>query len=438
LFDARPALERSRRDIMTRAAGIAGAFVAALALAIPPLTDGAQAQAVTITQTNALLYRVVSMDAVPPLQKRTDTFAVKPFRTIVDPLTFAAEKSAVHTVPFTSPKGAIELNRLATPKETVAPFNGLSNAICDLVNGGINLHPSDMALAVGDDPPRVVQAVNDCIAVYDKNGGVKTFTSTPSFFGLDNLPNHLTADPRLIFDWINHRYLFLIISYSAADSELPAFYNLAVSQTDNPAGRWCMYQLNVASGPTLLSDFPRLGQDRQAVYLASNLFAGIGTINQRFVGEEIIALQKTDLYACNTTVRRTDFTGVNSGGAFTLQPANVVSPDDDPKSMFFISSYPGGLNGTNKLNLAAIHDPFGKASYSQVTITGTNTYGVCDFATQKGTNVQLLTIDNRISASPYYVGGLSMRRSMAASIRREIAAPSCIRLSHPLTPTDTS
>src|SRR5262249_57852655 len=40
LFNAPPALERSRRNIMTRAAGIAGAFVVALALA--PISADAQ------------------------------------------------------------------------------------------------------------------------------------------------------------------------------------------------------------------------------------------------------------------------------------------------------------------------------------------------------------------------------------------------------------
>jgi hypothetical protein len=51
---------------------------------------------------------------------------------------------------------------------------------------------------------------------------------------------------------------------------------IAVSTGDDPAGGYCLYNLAVQSvGPSggffPLPDFPRLGQDRQAIYLASDL-----------------------------------------------------------------------------------------------------------------------------------------------------------------------
>jgi len=306
-------------------------------------------------------------------------------------------------------------------------FNGLSNALCDIVNGGIDFRPSDMALAVGQRHEGVLQAVNDCIGVFDKSGNLETYTSTPLFFGVDPVANPLTADPRLIYDWTNHRFLFLVATYPVSCTLTspctgPAFYNLAVSRTENPAGSWCMYQLNVATTPNpqgvapergfLFPDFPRLGQDREAVYLASNLF--LGDSSDSFKGEEIIALRKADLYECRTA-RRTSFTGpgINSGvRAFTLQPVNMLEErgrsDHAPKSMYFISSYSATLSTkTNQLNLAAIHDPFGNPSYSQVTILGKNTYSRCPLALQKGgTPAQFLeTDDARISATPHYAGG---------------------------------
>src|ERR1700737_3108360 len=101
----------------------------------------------------------------------------------------------------------------------------------------------------------------------------------------------------MIYDWINLRFLLVVISFASSSQE--AFYNLAVSKSDDPAGAWCLYtNISIATHPNpdpntgryLFPDFPRLGQDRQAVYLASNLFTGSSWTT--FLGEEVIALRK--------------------------------------------------------------------------------------------------------------------------------------------------
>src|SRR5205807_3644449 len=88
-------------------------------------------------------------------------------------------------------------------------FNGISNATCAAVNGGLDFRPSDMALAVGDTPVGVLQGVNDCLSVFDKLGNQQAGypKATPTFFGT----TLNTSDPRAIYDWINHRYYFVII-----------------------------------------------------------------------------------------------------------------------------------------------------------------------------------------------------------------------------------
>ncbi len=256
-------------------------------------------------------------------------------------------------------------------------FQATSDVQCAAVSG-FTTEPSDHALAVGDILASVLQGVNTCINLYNKSGVQQAGfpKSANAFFALGALSN---ADPRMLFDWINHRFLYVIISYpnsctTPAGCTSPAFYNLAVSRTNDTAGSWCMYQLAVATLPNpnaggvfFLPDYPRLGQDRDTIYLAGNLF------QPNYVSEEIIALKKTDLYACSNAVPRTNFTGFGdlTGQGQTIQPATLFSPYDDPKSMLFVTSHFGTRN---KLVVSAIHDPFGTPTFTRVIVTGTNTY----------------------------------------------------------------
>lgn len=345
------------------------------------------------------------------------TEPLKPLRTPVDQFRFAAQKSTAKAARFVpnqaiagapiQPPGAPPQAKQIVPQTVNPPeivFNGISNATCANVNGGFTYQPSDMALAVGDTFVGVLQGVNDCISVFDKNGNQQAGypKSTPTFF--NTILN--TSDPRMIYDWINHRYYFVIITYpNNCGSGCPgaAFYNLAVSVGDDPTGGWCTYQINVATSPNpsgvgpfryALPDYPRLGQDRQAVYLASNLFqAG------SYIGEEILALPKAGLQACGT-VSSTTFTGISNG--FTIQPANIFSASDNPKSMYFVTSN----NGTsNNLVVSSLHDPFGTPTFTQTVITTTNTYSTPPDATQQGSAVLIATGDSRISGSAYYAAG---------------------------------
>ena len=436
------------QNIMSRAGGrlVRAALCSAVAAAaVLALSVSAQAQ-VKINKTSVVPYRFLpSLSALPQatLGQAAGNAEALPHRVPVDPLTFSAMQSQA-LAPGALMKGAVQvvprpaagLAPVKAPKETwnltVAPeavFDGISNSSCGAVNGGLIFRPSDMALAVGDTANGVLQGVNDCLSVFDKSGVQQAGfpKATPTFFGVDAIKNPNTSDPRMIFDWINHRYYFVVISYPnscATQCTTAAFYNLAVSQGDDPTGAWCMYQLNVASGPNpnggvfFLPDFPRLGQDRQAVYLASNLF------QPNFVGEEIIALKKTDLMgACGSTITQTSFTGptVNSG-FFTIQPANIFSPYDDPKSMYFISS---AFGTSNQINVAAIHDPFGTPTYTQTSATATNTYSLPPGSTQKGTATLIATGDTRISGTAMYAAG-SIYAALTTNVGGSPAEPGII------------
>jgi hypothetical protein len=246
----------------------------------------------------------------------------------------------------------------------------------------------------------VLQGINVCVSVFDKNGVLQAGypKSTATFFG--TALN--TSDPRMIFDWIGSRFIFAMIAYPnscGTNCTSEAFYHLAVSATNDPTGAWCFYTLSVATSPNpsggfyALPDYPRLGQDREAIYLASNLF------RPGYLGEEIIALRKTELYACASSPM-THITGINNG--FTIQPANVFSPADQPKSMYFVTSF---FATSNQLVVSALHSPFSSPTFTQFTINAANTYSLPPHATQQGSAALIDSGDQRISGSAYYAAG---------------------------------
>jgi len=347
----------------------------------------------------------------------------KPFLHPLDPLTFAELKAQAKAVRGTRLGAGLNSQapapmKVATPKaaewsqQTVNPpestFPGISSTSCGAVNGGFAFPFADIALAVGDTSVGVMQAVNDCLSVFDKNGLQQAGypKSSPTFFGVDPVANPNVSEPRMIFDWINHRYIFVAVSYPnscATQCASPAFYNVAVSMTDNPTGSWCLAQFGVLTGPNpnpsgvyALLDFPRLGQDRQAIYIASTLY------QPSYAGEEVVALAKSSLYSCSSLSAA--FVGRLSG--FAIQPANQYSPNDDPKSMYFVTSDVGGTGF--RIWVSSWHDPFGQfttPSFTQVIVNPSTGYTMPPDASQCGTSTRIATGDDRFGGTAMYAAG---------------------------------
>lgn len=374
----------------------------------------AVAQEVKIRPITVEVSGTVDMAALPQISadQIPQGRVALPYLTPVDPTAFAAAKalaktrSVAHSGPtFGAPMMPQNGPNTVNPAELV--FTGTGNAACGAVSG-FSVTPADQGLAVGDTLVGVLQGINICLSVFDKNGTLQAGfpKATGTFFTLGALNN---SDPRMIYDWINHRYFFVVISYPSSCGTFcltPAFYNLAVSNADDPTGTWCLYKnIAVVSGPNpdgsghyLLPDFPRLGQDRQAIYLASNLYRG-----NSYVDEEVLALNKTPMFSCTTTTGNA-FTGITPGAVngFTIQPANVFSPADQPKSMYFISSFFGS---DNRLAISALHSPLSSPTFSRVIITTTNSYSLPPNATQQGSASLIDSGDTRMSGSAYYASG---------------------------------
>ncbi|MGH9483256.1 MAG: hypothetical protein ACRD1L_14305, partial [Terriglobales bacterium] len=247
--------------------------------------------------------------------------------------------------------------------------------------------------------------------VFDKSGNLqagypKSFTS---FVGLPS--STPTSDPRAIYDWINHRYIVAFIQFDPSQLTASSYW-IAVSTGDDPTGGYCLYNLGVQSvapsgGVFPLPDFPRLGQDRQAIYLTSNIF------NPGFNWEEILVLPKTALYAC---------TGFSFSYFFNLtvcavvtdstQPANVFDPADNPRSEYLVTSenvnFGGGQCSStpcNGLVVWAIHSPLSSPTLSGAFVATANNYALPPRASQPGGANDIATGDTRISGMAMYNAG---------------------------------
>ncbi len=152
---------------------------------------------------------------------------------------------------------------------------------------------SDQALAIGDGAAPILQVNNDCLSVWSPAGtqllGPKTLQA---FAGLS--ASEAVFDPRALYDWYNHRF---ILAFGDSDLANNAYYDIAVSESDDPTGSWRVYRLKTPTQGNAFNDFIRLGQDRQGVYVASNLFKLSAGVIGAYLFEEWIFLPKSLLYA---------------------------------------------------------------------------------------------------------------------------------------------
>ncbi len=273
-----------------------------------------------------------------------------------------------------------------------------------------NVTPADQAIAVGDTGNGILQAINVCLNVFSKKGVLQPGfpKSLTSFVGLP--ANTPTSDPRAIYDWINQRYILTFIQFDPNFASASTYW-IAVSQGDNPAGGYCLYHLGVqsvapAGGVFPLPDFPRLGQDRQAIYLASNIF------NPGYKWEEILFLPKAQMYACQN-INFNFFFNLNVGGVptDTTQPANVANPADNPRSEYLVTSkninFGNGVcsAGCNGLVVWAVHSPLSSPTLNGVSVATANNYSLPPSASQPGSANSVDTNDTRLSGMAMYSAG---------------------------------
>jgi hypothetical protein len=221
--------------------------------------------------------------------------------------------------------------------------------------------PPDSMGAAG--PTQMVAVENGRIKTFDKNGiadGALNATTNTFFDSVRNAST--TSDPQVTFDRLSNRWFISIINVSPPNRVLiamssgPAISNIS-------SFTFFQFQHDLV-GPTPnpdtggFADQPRLGVDKNAVYIGVNVFNAAGTI---FLGSTGFVVRKSDLIL-SSTLTVTAFRQLSTSstnGPFAPQGVD----NDDPNST---EGYFVGVDTLlfNRLVLRRVSNPGGTPSIS--------------------------------------------------------------------------
>ncbi|HET7340238.1 MAG TPA: hypothetical protein VFL90_02160, partial [Methylomirabilota bacterium] len=226
--------------------------VVVLAAATPGYSAPASPAATTITDvTTVPLHAITSVHTLPP--PAAEAWRDRGPR---KPLLLPSGSEAVrrwkenlrHGHPAPRGQGHVAIDTAPAPAGStplvgtvVGQFEGLANADNDAVYGtALGILPPDNNLGVG--PDHVFQIVNIVGRTTDKTGATARTFDLNSFFALDFL--YSESDPKVIYDAASGRWFATYLEFADfspffADSSIM----LAVSQTSDPNGSFCLYKL---------------------------------------------------------------------------------------------------------------------------------------------------------------------------------------------------
>ena len=284
--------------------------------------------------------------------------------------------------------------------EVGTTFAGLNHRDNRLANGGnqFSNEPPDQAICVG--PNSVLEGVNTVLRVYDKGGAPLTpVISYNEFFNYPPAINRATGvfgafltDPVCHFDPDSGHFFMAVLTLDQ-DPTTGQFtgknrLDIAVSQTDDPAGDWNLFKLPVQNDGTegtpnhncapdadpppemtnpsaCIGDFPHLGTDNNALFLTTNEYSFFGdgtTAGSLYNGSQIYAFSKADLIAGAASPSMVSFEGPKLGpfNSFTVWPA--IAPKGGASNAaggteFFLSSTLG--DGSETGNTAPTENRIG-------------------------------------------------------------------------------
>lgn len=183
--------------------------------------------------------------------------------------------------------------------------------------------PPDSNGAIG--PGRFVEFVNGTMAVYNRTNGAQVQRKSDLIFwsgaNVNLAASQAVSDPRVIYDPQSQRWFAVQVDLdgSALDPTTQANdFLLAVSTSSNPAGAWKGFRIPSDPDNGFFADFPTLGMDSNAVYIAGDYYSA--NVPK---GSGMLSIPKADLVAATPTIANMTWYGVmnytNRGEV--LQPA---------------------------------------------------------------------------------------------------------------------
>lgn len=204
--------------------------------------------------------------------------------------------------------------------------------------------PPDPEIAVG--PNHVVAIVNGRIRFFTK-AGVQTFSQSINdaggFWGAQGATNFV-FDPEATYDEASGRFFAMACERNPSNGTGQSYFNLAVSDDDDPNGTWFKYRFNVtALAGTGDIDSPNMAVDGQTVYLTADFFSGG---SRHFV----YILNKADLLAGLNPAA----THLTVGGLYALGVPRLLGA---PPAAYMMKEI-----GGNTIRLYAIQNPLAAPS----------------------------------------------------------------------------
>jgi hypothetical protein len=192
---------------------------------------------------------------------------------------------------------------------------------------------------------------------------------------------------------------------AAADPSLESdYYLLAVSDTDDPGGSWHVFSFIAAPGGIRFADFPTLGVDADAVYLAGDMYHGA----TNSLGTSLTMIPKADLLASPPFITNRIFFGVTNyatRGAI-LQPVTCLDGSSRGNILAAGSVGDDFLFHSNLVATTVLHPGATNATLAPATNILVDAYTApLDPMQPDGTDT-LADNDARFSARVYAAGGI--------------------------------
>jgi hypothetical protein len=308
-----------------------------------------------------------------------------------------------------------------TPDGALQGFEGMKDG--DDVCPPFGCEPPDHGVAT--DGSLVLQVVNTALAIYDTKGKRKKQVDLIKFFkipapqpkGCDTIP--FVSDPRAFYDSSTGRWVVAMLQVEGAfgvPCDFLSAYWVAVSKTSKPNGKWTIYSFNTANlvGSPSAADYTQLGFDSEAIFIGGNQFSADDP--NPYLGAWTLAIPKAAAEAGDPIPSLNGFAGytANDGSASrvldTVQPvASYGAGAGGPAGEILVASFNESIT-ESKLVVMDFSNALEGQGHGQTlssVILDVDPYSLPPLADNyPGCTDCLETIDNRISATPVYLGGM--------------------------------
>ena len=225
--------------------------------------------------------------------------------------------------------------------------------------------PPDTQMAVGRN--EVVEAVNNNIFVYGRDGTQLATFPASDLFQPDPAISVGLTDPKVLFDptaGSNGMYylMYMVCEAAGCGANNWVHMGLSLAVTDNPLGSWTVYDY-LNDSTTDLQDQEKLGFSADKITFAVNDYnckCGAGT---NFTSENVAVLQKSDVVAGDTVDYVVRSENTTNGFIFDSMPTTPVNASTSDNTQYVV--WNNQLTSNNQMAV--------------IRITGTPDAGNVDF-----------------------------------------------------------